>query len=504
MRIEQNASSFPTSFGEARVRGLGLTGDLREEQVLHNFLSASPDDTHLAGYLDALNQVGITSFTPPMTFGDIQGGANREGGGHLILDLPLQQQDADGNKFTYILVRVYHGITHYEFPVDPASPRHPASALRMMAAAAERNPGPGLTRFIVPFDVPPTVAGRVAFAVAPLATPLNQGIIHILRVKLSGLLDDAAQKAAELIAEWADSKLNPNPGMKWFKPGFPMMTPSDIQSISGKRTLLFVHGIISSIDGAFSGLFGSPTLVPYLTTKYGPYVIGYDHYTLSKTHLQTAIDLVGTLPAGANLDIVCHSRGAAVIRAMLEYPSVVSQLQAKNITVNTVIFVAGANAGTPIAEFDNLKTFVNVIQYIADLIPGPVGVVAYAISALLKIAVDLASELDSLNMLSPTSAFYQTLQGVASSQAQKYLFARADYDLSQFSSALAFLLSQVMNVPNDLVIPWDSAGQFYAQPQAGAPVAIEQFEPGPTSQTVVYHTDFFTQSRMWTALNNNL
>ena len=312
MRIEQNALSFPTSFGEARVRGLGLTGDLREEQLLHSFIAASPTDTHLAGYLDALNQVGITSFTPPMTFGDIQGADNREGSGYLALDLPLQQQDADGNKFSYVLMRIYHGITHFEFPVDPNKPQHPAQALQMMRAAGERVPRPGITRFLVPFDVPAIAPSRVAFATAPLATPLDQGILHILRVKISGLLDDAAEKAAELVAEWADSKINPNPGMKWFKPGFPAMTPSDIQGLSGKRTLLFVHGIISSVDGAFSGIFGSPTLLPYITTKYGPYVIGYDHYTLSKTHLQTAIDLVGALPIGANLDIVCQDRKSVV------------------------------------------------------------------------------------------------------------------------------------------------------------------------------------------------
>lgn len=504
MRIGQNALSFTTSFGEARVRGLGLTGDLREEQLLHSFIAASPDDTHLAAYLDALNQVGITSFTPPMTFGDVRGGDNREGNGYLALDLPLQQQDADGNKFAYVLIRIYRGVTHFEFPVDPNKPQHPAQALQMMRAAGDPVPRPGITRFLVPFDVPSVAPGTFAFATAPLATPLDQGILHILRVKISGLLDDAADKAAELLAEWADSKVNPNPGMKWFKSGFPAMTPSDIQNLSGKRTLLFVHGIISSIDGAFSGILNSPTLLPYINTKYGPYVVGYDHYTLSKTHLQTAIDLVGTLPTGANLDIVCHSRGAAVVRGMLEHPDVAPSLKAKNITVNTVIFVAGANGGTPLADMDNLKTFINVISYIAGLVPGPVGVVAYAISALLKIAVDLAADLDSLTMLAPSSAFYQALQGVKASPAQKYLFARADYDLSQLSSALAFLLSQIMDDANDLVIPWDSAGKFCAQPQGGAPGAILEYNPKKRTQTTVYHTDFFVQTGMWDALGKNL
>lgn len=501
MRIEQNALLFPTSFGEATVRGVGLSGELREEQLLHSFLSASPGDTHLAALLTALDKQNITSFTPPLTFGNIQGEESREEGGYLALDLPLQQQDADGHKFAYVLLRVYRGIVQFEFPVDPAAPRHSAWALQMVNAAAGPVPRQGFTRFIVPFDVAPATANRLGFATAPLNTPLDQGILHILRVVISDILGPPAKLLAEAAAKFADSQINPNPGMKWFKPKFPAMTPADVRALSGKRTLLFVHGIISSIEDAFSGIYGSPTLYPYLSQKYGPNIIGYDHYTLSETHLDTAADLVGTLPNGAILDIVCHSRGAAVVRGMLEHPDVSPILDAKKIKVNTVIFVAGANGGTPLADMDNWKTLVNAIAYIASLIPaGPAGVIANAIATILKVALELASELDSLTMLAPDSDFYRAIKAVNSSPAQKYLFARADYDLSQKSSVLAFLLGQVMNGANDVVIPWDSAGQFYATPQGGAPTAILEFDPKKRPQTTVYHTDFFVQQGTWDGL----
>ncbi len=506
MRISQEPQRFAASFGEIRARGLGLNGDLTEHPSLHTLLATPPIDSHLGVYLDALQQVGLSSWTPPLSFSNIQQTGTQEfGGGYLSLDLSLQTHDADGNEYAYVLLRLHRGITQFVFPDDPEEPpQHPARLAQLVAPVG---PIPeGYIRFLVPFDVTPVEPSRLGFATAPLMAPVEQGILHLLRIKLiKWLTNDIEKSAALAIAKWADRKINPDVGMKWFQPGLRAMMPSEIQSLAGNKTLLFVHGIISSIGGAFSGLFNYPPIMNHITQKYGPNAIGFDHYTLSETHLDTAKELVNTLPIGAILDIVCHSRGAAVVRGMLEHPDVAPMFTARKISVNSVIFVAGANGGTPLAHMDNWKVLINVLSYLTSLVPpGPAGVIAIAIAALLKIALEMACQLDSLTMLDPASQFYTDIRKVTRSPANRYMYAQANYDMSQKSSVLAFLLNQVMNDANDLVIPWDRAGEFHAQPRGGAPIPVLQYDLNKVSQTDVYHTDFFAQKRTWDTLIQNL
>ncbi len=65
-------------------------------------------------------------------------------------------------------------------------------------------------------------------------------------------------------------------------------TNNELVAAQGQRVLLFVHGIFSSIQGAFSEL-GDPASISTmskLVKTYGNRVFGYDHWTISKTPLE--------------------------------------------------------------------------------------------------------------------------------------------------------------------------------------------------------------------------
>lgn len=66
------------------------------------------------------------------------------------------------------------------------------------------------------------------------------------------------------------------------------------------------------------------------------------------------------------IDIICHSRGAGVVRFLVEQTSNRNQLKQKGITIGTVCFVAGAREGSPLAtksaSTGYLSTFANKVD----------------------------------------------------------------------------------------------------------------------------------------------
>ena len=85
--------------------------------------------------------------------------------------------------------------------------------------------------------------------------------------------------------------------------------------------LLFLHGTMSSVMGSFGDLWsttgedgGRAALQAReaLRARYGADVYAFEHRTLTESPIQNALELVGQLPDGAQLDLVSHSRGGLV------------------------------------------------------------------------------------------------------------------------------------------------------------------------------------------------
>jgi hypothetical protein len=85
--------------------------------------------------------------------------------------------------------------------------------------------------------------------------------------------------------------------------------------------LLFLHGTMSSVLGSFGDLWSAAgedggraaaQAREALSARYGSDVYAFEHRTLTESPIQNALDLVGRLPVGAQLDLVSHSRGGLV------------------------------------------------------------------------------------------------------------------------------------------------------------------------------------------------
>lgn len=86
---------------------------------------------------------------------------------------------------------------------------------------------------------------------------------------------------------------------------------------SGDPSLVFIHGTLSDCCGSFGKLWSQhPSLVGALFKKYGGRVYALDHPTLTESPIGNAITLVESLPKGARLHLLTHSRGGLVAEVL--------------------------------------------------------------------------------------------------------------------------------------------------------------------------------------------
>jgi len=123
---------------------------------------------------------------------------------------------------------------------------------------------------------------------------------------------DPLKEGAKKFAETWDKKIMREPGLYRFDQGLENRGENieQVKVKDGKPILLFIHGTFSSTKGGFGGL--TQEAWELLQEHYGSQIYGYDHYTLSKSPIENAVDLVKKLPRNAKLHIVTHSRGGLI------------------------------------------------------------------------------------------------------------------------------------------------------------------------------------------------
>ncbi|AAQ60231.1 esterase/lipase family protein [Chromobacterium violaceum] len=296
-----------------------------------------------------------------------------------------------------------------------------------------------------------------------------------------------------------------------------LATPERLAQARGKRVLLFVHGIFSSIKGAFDSLGSSSqaTTMQALVNAYHGNVFGYDHWTISKTPLENALDLLDKIPVGANwsVDLVCHSRGGLIARSLFADPSpnallknatlkgILARREGKIGAVGKVFFVAAANQGSQLANPDDICNFLNMAALLAsksrcfslDVVIG-----------LARLLVSAAFDLPSIQELSTTSSLVSDLNEIGSLMSDQNVYgARADFDCARsvLLEAGVLLDKLLMQVDNDLVVPY----QGVASPNPNIPNArLLAFGNPDAKQGTVWHTEFFAQPEMHKFLLDNL
>lgn len=141
----------------------------------------------------------------------------------------------------------------------------------------------------------------------------------------------------------------------------------DARQASGKKVLLFVHGTFSNAEtllehGLQRSAAGNRLLAD--AVKHYDLVLAFDHPTLSVSPMLNAFDLAAQLrPAPAAVDIVCHSRGGLVSRWFCE-------AFADAALRRRVLFVASPLAGTSLAAAPRLKSALDLLTNIADMLRG--------------------------------------------------------------------------------------------------------------------------------------
>ena len=322
-----------------------------------------------------------------------------------------------------------------------------------------------------------------------------------------------AQEMAEAVERMhkAEALIDLSTGMRQ------AVTPAKLRQSSGQRVLLFIHGIFSSIGGAF-GALASPTsaadgstaaaLLPELLTRYQGRVFGYDHWTIAKTPLQNACDLLDALPAGANwdVDLVCHSRGGLLVRALLaeaaagirlaneELAGMAARRAGKIRQVEKVFFVAAANQGSQLAEPDDVRNFLNVAALLASLTD------CMALDVVIGLArwvVAAGFDLPSVQALASGSSLIADLGKTGSLlRNDDCHYARADFDYatSRLYESAVYIDRYLMQADNDLVVPY--AGVTLPGDADAPDERMLAFGTPAQKQHEVWHTEFFKQYRM--------
>jgi hypothetical protein len=280
---------------------------------------------------------------------------------------------------------------------------------------------------------------------------------------------------------------------------------TDWASLAGKRSLLVVHGIISSTDGMLSKL--PLDALAALSFQYERRVIAYDHFTLSMDPDQNATLFLNQVKQAlpnqtVNLDILCHSRGGVVSRALVERGQ--KLVPQHNCDFGKVFFVATPNAGSALGDAEHIVDMVDVFTNLLTKLPD--GSAAYVIEAVLGVLKLLAytaeTALPGLAAMGTQGYIKKTLnQGGSLLPSVVYGAAAANYDPDPnsphafFAAALDAVVDRTFavegqTVTNDLVVPCDGVHAANGNPMF--PID-DPLVYGPTD--FVYHNDFFAQPR---------
>ncbi len=295
-----------------------------------------------------------------------------------------------------------------------------------------------------------------------------------------------------------DKKIQPNPGLYIIDNDFKRLPFKE--NPNQDHYLLLIHGTISSSIDAFSQLNDTDTWGAILN-RYKENVIAFDHYTLSESPLQNALDFLEACPNKCSLDIMSHSRGGLIadILAKCDYNNnenhevgfskneqdiflkkkekaiaegnneiqeydliaAINKLALKKqITVNKIVRVAAPASGTTILS-QRVDHFFNLLLNTISLafgIKNPLyGVVKSFLLELIS-QKDDPDVLPGLNSMIPGSLFQKMLNAADTSvESDLYnIIGDAEVGGVTFDSLKVILANLFYRAANDLVVDTSS------------------------------------------------
>ena len=345
---------------------------------------------------------------------------------------------------------------------------------------------------------------------------------------LTGVVKDKAAKlAGAAIVRKVDGQVDP---------GVYLLNPDSLQPLkeggqklasvpaSKEPMLVLIHGTFSNTAGTFGKLWQThPTMVRELFTTYGGRVYGLDHPTLGDNPFGNALLLVKTLPVGARLHLLTHSRGGLVAEALArvsgglgtsdedlakfdkaafaEYKrdlqALADEMHARKIKVERVVRVACPVRGTLLAS-RRLDAFLSVFKW--GLQTAGIPVLPQIIDFIGEVARRRAEpeELPGLEVQMPGSAFTKWANASDQTLDSDLRVVAGDVQGDSVLSWLKTLLTDAFYwTDHDLVV--QTRSMYGGTPRAGGR-AMFVLDRG----SKVNHFNYFSNERTATLITRGL
>jgi len=299
----------------------------------------------------------------------------------------------------------------------------------------------------VPGDGPPGEADRGLFGIG------TKKLLQLLRYPVERVAGTAGRL---LVTAW-ESHHRPYRLSRLDAPG--PLGPDDLRALSGLPTLLLVHGTFSTCGSAFDGILRDAAFLARMRDRYGSRVLLFDHPSLHVDPAANARWLLKQLPPEAELvlDVVAHSRGGLVARALASGP-VAAEAARRPATLRTTVHIATPNAGTVLADpkrwGDLLDSMTNLVTLFPD---DTVSVPLTAVLETVKqIGTGVIDGLDGLSAMTPGSQWLSQLAPAPGAAGEKTYAVASDFDPVSAPlpvRALNVLVDPFFGEGNDLVVP---------------------------------------------------
>ncbi len=214
-----------------------------------------------------------------------------------------------------------------------------------------------------------------------------------------------------------------------------------------EKALLFLHGTFSHASAAFGDLAKEPAAFDALAAAYGGRVYAFNHLTVSRAPGDNVRELRPLL-SGARVDVVTHSRGGLVLRALAS--------TANAPAIGRAFLAAAPSEGTPLAapaRWDELAAW---IANLGEVLPSGALVFGldFAAEALVWIARRAGGALPGIAAMDPAGAFLADLNARPSGGTT---YGAAVADFTPGGGLAKRLLDAgadaIFRTPNDLVVP---------------------------------------------------
>src|SRR5262245_12327089 len=331
--------------------------------------------------------------------------------------------------------------------------RHPSGALTFhrpeltRPRRAARGAGDTLLRFRIPARSQPAEGGRrgvVSQAIKVIVLRVTAVIADAVLPRLVGTAEIAWWRQRGIAEGWhaVDQASLATGRLIAARPA------------NGERSLLLLHGTFSDGGKAFGGLTDHKFL-ERVAPLYGGRVFAFNHFSLSKTPLQNATELLQGLPNRPHeFDVVTHSRGGLVLRSLVEIDH---GPLSRRFRLGQAVLVAAPNEGTPLASPRRWDQTVGWIANLLELFPDNPWTTAagFVADAIVWLANRASGGIPGIGAMDAAGEELARLQGPPGPPAGSYSALAANYRASDslWDIALDVGVDAFFATANDLVVP---------------------------------------------------